>query len=263
MDYSPLIGIQDVSRVYLAANGTKTFALKDISLQIKNGEIISFIGSSGCGKTTLLRLIAGLDIPQKGNLFMENKKIERASSERGYIFQRPTLLPWKTVEQNAALGLKIKKTEKEKKGLIKKYIDMIGLSGFEKSYPHEISGGMAQRAAIIRSLIVEPKVLLLDEPLSALDAFKRIEMQNVLLDVWEKIKTTFVFVTHDIDEAIVLSDRIAVMTPRPGQIKKIIAVNLGKQKLRNRADNAFLNLRKEILEELKIAAASPEPEYAI
>ncbi|MDR2192219.1 MAG: ABC transporter ATP-binding protein [Endomicrobium sp.] len=258
-----IIKIKDVNRIYRDTNGHKIYALRNVNLDIYKGEFISFIGPSGCGKTTLLRLIAGLDIPQSGELLTGGQKIKKPSFKRGYIFQQPTLFPWKTVEENVAAGLKARKIFKEKKGEIKEYINLAGLNGFEKAYPHEISGGMAQRAAIIRALINEPEVLLLDEPLAALDAFKRVEMQALLLRIWDATKTTMAFVTHDVDEAIVLSQRIVIMTARPGKINKIVEVKLGKNRDRNNDD--FISLRKQILEELHLASSAdaPEPEYLI
>ncbi|MDR3303852.1 MAG: ABC transporter ATP-binding protein, partial [Treponema sp.] len=214
----PLIEIRNVDRVYRDTNGAPLYALKNIHLSIRKGEFITFIGPSGCGKTTLLRLIAGLDRPQSGSLSIEGEEITNPSAERGYIFQQPSLFPWATVFDNVATGLKARKVYEEKRAMVQEYIDMMGLDGFEKSYPHEISGGMAQRVAIIRALINEPKVLLLDEPLGALDAFKRIELQDLLRTVWRKLGATMAMVTHDVDEAIYLSSRIVVMSSRPGQV---------------------------------------------
>ncbi|MDR2427252.1 MAG: ABC transporter ATP-binding protein [Endomicrobium sp.] len=256
-----IITIKDVNRIYRDSFGHKVYALRNVSLELYSGEFISFIGPSGCGKTTLLRLIAGLDGPQSGRLSIQGNVIEKPDHERGYIFQQPTLFPWKTVEENAAIGLKARGVYKENKDKIGEYIKMIGLDGFEKSYPHEISGGMAQRVAIIRALINEPKILLLDEPLAALDAFKRIEMQTLLIKIWKTMKTTMAFVTHDVDEAIALSQRIVIMTSRPGKIRKIIDVKLGDHRDRN--NDAFISLRKIILEELHLASIIPEPEYSI
>jgi ABC-type nitrate/sulfonate/bicarbonate transport system ATPase subunit len=256
-----LIEIKKVNRIYRDTNGNPLVALKDINLNIQKGEFITLIGPSGCGKTTLLRLIAGLDRPQSGSLLIDGVEIEAPSYERGYIFQQPTLFPWATVYDNVALGLKARKIYHEKKELVQEFITMIGLTGFEKSYPHEISGGMAQRVAIIRALINEPKVLLLDEPLGALDAFKRIELQDQLIDIWEKTGATMAMVTHDVDEAIYLSRRIVIMTPRPGQIVDVIDVDIGED--RNRNSDSFIALRKRILEQLHLVISRPPPEYAI
>jgi len=256
-----IIEIQNVSRVYHDTNFNPVEALKDVSLTIKKGEFITFIGPSGCGKTTLLRLIAGLDRPQGGKVFSDGEEITGPSHRRGYIFQQSTLFPWATVHDNVAVGLKTRGVYQAEKGRIKEYIDLIGLTGFEKSYPHEISGGMAQRVAIIRALINEPEILLLDEPLGSLDAFKRIELQDQLLDIWKKTGATMAMVTHDVDEAIILSTRIVIMSSRPGRFVKILDVDL--EKTRNRNDDDFIALRKRILEELHLGISRPLPEYAI
>ncbi|MDR2797237.1 MAG: ABC transporter ATP-binding protein [Treponema sp.] len=257
-----LIHIQGVNRIYQGANGDPIYALKDINLLIKRGEFVSIVGPSGCGKTTLLRLIAGLDPPQSGHILIDGQEIRETSHERGYIFQQPTLFPWATVFENVATGLKARGIYETHKHLVKDYIHMIGLRGFEKNYPHEISGGMAQRVAIIRALINEPKVLLLDEPLGALDAFKRIELQALLLDIWKKTGTTMVMVTHDVDEAIALSGRIVIMTPRPGEITEIFEVELGEEN-RDRNSDDFIILRKKILEALHLVISRYPPEYEI
>jgi ABC-type nitrate/sulfonate/bicarbonate transport system ATPase subunit len=254
-----LIDIKKVNRIYRDTNGNPLYALKDIDLEIAKGEFVSIVGPSGCGKTTLLRLIAGLDRPQSGTLAIENHEITGPSHEQGYVFQQSTLFPWASVLDNVAIGLKARGIYQGKEKQVQNYIDMIGLTGFEKSYPHEISGGMAQRVAIIRALINEPKVLLLDEPLGALDAFKRIELQSLLLDVWTKTNTTMVMVTHDVDEAIALSTRIVIMTPRPGQITDIFDVELGE--IRDRNNDDFIKLRKKILEVLHLAISQPQVEY--
>ncbi|MDR3267929.1 MAG: ABC transporter ATP-binding protein [Tannerella sp.] len=246
-----LIEVRHVERIYYDTTGRQTIALQDVNLDIRRGEFISFIGPSGCGKTTLLRLIAGLDFPQGGRLSIEGKTIRKPGPDRGFVFQQAALFPWKTVEGNIAIGLKAGKVYKEKKVKIKEYIDMIGLSGFEKAYPHEISGGMAQRVAIARALINEPKVLLLDEPLGALDAFTRIDLQDTLRQLWKQTRTTIALVTHDVDEALSLSNRIAIMTSRPGQISEIIEVKIGNKSDRN--DDTFISLRKRVLEKLHLA----------
>ena len=246
-----LINISCVNRIYYDTTGKPTVALQNVDLDIRKGEFITFIGPSGCGKTTLLRLIAGLDTPQSGIVSIEGQPIEKPGYERGFVFQQAALFPWKTVEGNIAIGLKARKVFKEKGRYIKDYIDLIGLTGFEKAYPHEISGGMAQRVAIARALINEPKVLLLDEPLGALDAFTRIELQRTIRRIWEKTGITIVLVTHDVDEAVFLSDRIAIMTARPGQISEVIDVNLKQERDRN--DDEFIILRRRVLEKLELA----------
>ncbi|MDR1339686.1 MAG: ABC transporter ATP-binding protein [Prevotellaceae bacterium] len=243
-----MIEIKNVSRTY--SDGQHTEALRDVSLEIRRGEFLSLTGPSGCGKTSLLRLIAGLDSPQDGELLMEGRAIDSPCHERGYVFQQAALFPWKTVEENIAFGLRARRVYREKKRLVGEYLSLVGLDGFSKSYPHELSGGMVQRAAIARALINGPKVLLLDEPLGALDAFTRIELQNVIREIWRKTATTVVLVTHDVDEAIYLSDRIAVMTPRPGRISEILTVNLPAGRDRDSED--FIGLRRTMLRKLTI-----------
>jgi len=258
---SVLIDIQNVNKAYLDISGNTVCALKNINLQIEAGEFISFIGPSGCGKTTLLRLIAGLDKPDKGKIFLDGEEITGPGSERGFIFQQPALFPWNTVEENVALPLKAGGVYRQKKADVQKYIDLIGLAGFEKTYPHQLSGGMAQRVAIIRALIPGPKVLLLDEPLGALDAFTRIDMQNELLSIREKTGATFVFVTHDVDEAIYLSTRIVVMSPRPGEVKEIFTVTPGgaRKAKRRRSGAGFIDFRKKILRSLYHIISAEHP----
>ncbi|MDR0768407.1 MAG: ABC transporter ATP-binding protein [Dysgonamonadaceae bacterium] len=246
-----MIEVKGVSRIYYDTLGLPTEALLNVSLEILQGEFLSLIGPSGCGKTTLLRLIAGLDLPQVGELLIEGRAIEKPSYERGYVFQQAALFPWKTVEENIAIGLKARHIYKEKKDLVPEYIRLVGLDGFSKSYPHELSGGMMQRVAIARALINEPKILLLDEPLGALDAFTRIELQNTIRRIRSETGTTIVLVTHDVDEAIYLSDRIAIMTARPGRINEIINVEIGSERDRNQ--DAFIKLRRRVLEKLHLA----------
>ena len=255
------ISIRNVNRVYKDSDGNKTEALADVSLDIKPGEFISIIGPSGCGKTTLLRLIAGLDKPASGNLYINDEEISGTDPARGYVFQQGGLFPWLTVRNNIAYGLKARKVYAGKKEKVKEFIDLVGLDGFENVFPHQISGGMAQRVAIARALINEPQALLLDEPMGALDSFTRADLQDKLLELWKKHNTTMILVTHDIDEAIYLSDRIVIMTPRPGKISKIINVDLGRPRMRGSVD--FLEMRRQILEFFELAQALPEPEYNI
>lgn len=258
---SALIEIKNVFRDYIDEDDNKVEALFDVNLTIREGEFISIIGPSGCGKTTLLRLLAGLDEPSCGDLTINGHEIKAPDPERGYVFQQGSLFPWLTVEKNIASGLKARGVYKEQKSDVAQYIELIGLNGFEKSYPHQISGGMAQRVAIARALINRPAALLLDEPMGALDSFTRADLQEKLLELWKKNRTTMILVTHDVDEAIFLSDRIVIMTPRPGKISEVL--NLDLPRPRDRAGIDFTTIRSKILEKLHLASTKQAPEYEI
>lgn len=255
------ININNVTKTFVNVNGDITRALTNISLDIKPGSFVSFIGPSGCGKSTLLRLIAGLIKPDSGELILDGNEIGDAGYDRGLVFQNPTLFPWLNIYDNIAFGLRARKIYKENKALVNEYIDLVGLKGFEKNYPHQLSGGMAQRAAIARALVGHPKVLLMDESLGALDAFTRMNMQDEILKIWKEKSMTVVMVTHDVDEAIYLSDKIVVMSPRPAKIEEIIDVRLSRPRARNNPE--FLRLRSEILKVLDFAGHEEEPNYYI
>ena len=256
-----ILEISAVDRTYLDDAENRVEALKGIHLSVKQGEFISIIGPSGCGKTTLLRLLAGLDFPEKGRITLNGAPVTGPDPHRGYVFQQGSLFPWLTVEKNIAAGLKARGVYKNEKQAVAAFIDLIGLSSFEKAYPHQISGGMAQRVAIARALINRPVALLLDEPMGALDAFTRADLQDKLLELWKTNGTTMILVTHDVDEAIYLSDRVVIMTPRPGRISEILAIDLPRP--RHRGGTEFLAIRKSILEKLHLASAAPQPEYTI
>ena len=256
-----ILTIENLRRIYKDDDGADVEALEDVSLDVKRGEFISIIGASGCGKTTLLRSIAGLDKPDSGSIMMDDHPITKPDPERGYVFQQGGLFNWLTVEQNISYGLKTRRVYKQKKDDVAKYIELVGLKGFEDSYPYQISGGMAQRVAIARTLINEPKMLLLDEPMGALDSFTRADIQDKILELHRLNGITMMLVTHDIDEAIYLSDRIVIMTPRPGKISNIIEVNIPHP--RQRGGVEFLAMRRKLLEEFDLATALPEPEYKI
>jgi len=223
--------------------------LDNISLSLAPGELVSLIGPSGCGKSTLLRLIAGLDSPGSGELWVGTETITAPSAERGLVFQDPNLFPWLTVRHNIEAGLVARGLLHGKRDEVDEFMRLVGLESFAKAFPHHLSGGMAQRVALARALINHPKVLLLDEPLGALDAFTRMRMQDEVLRLWEA-RGTMLLVTHDIDEAIYMSDRIVIMTPRPGRIERIIAVELARPRQRNSVE--FLRLRGDILEFLHL-----------
>lgn len=240
------VEIQNVKKIFKQPMG-ELEVLSDINFSVKPGEFVSIVGASGCGKSTLIRMIAGLERATSGQVMVGNRKVEKPSIDVGLIFQESRLYPWLTVEKNIEFGLHGRLSNPEKKELVQKYIDLVELSGFEKAKPKQLSGGMQQRVSIARTLINKPKVLLLDEPFGALDALTRINMQNEILKIWKKEKVTMILITHDIDEAIFLSDRIVIMSNRPGVISKIIPVEQSKP--RDRSSMDFMRIRREIYTE--------------
>lgn len=221
--------------------------LKNINLEVRKNEFISIVGASGCGKSTLLRIIGGLEKDYSGEVYCKNKLINKTGVDRGIVFQEDRLFPWLTIEKNIEFGLPEKMVSEKKRGFVKDHLELVGLEKFAKAYPHQLSGGMKQRVSIARGLVNNPDILLLDEPLGALDAFTRMNMQKEILRIWEKEKTTMILVTHDIDEAIFLADRVVVMSSRPGTINKIIEVNLPRP--RRRSSNEYIKIRNEIYAE--------------
>ena len=220
--------------------------LDDINFSVKKGEVICIVGSSGCGKSTLLRAICGLDTDHEGTVLIDGTEVIGPNKHRGMVFQEHRLFPWLTVAQNVGYVLN-NMSKNEKKEKVQHYIDLVGLHGFEKSYPHELSGGMAQRAGIARALVNTPSVLFLDEPFGALDAFTKISMQKELKRIQRKSQMTMLLVTHDIDEAVYLADRVIVMSERPGRIRRIVPVELPKHRDRNSYE--FVEIRKIIYDE--------------
>jgi sulfonate transport system ATP-binding protein len=223
--------------------------LRNIALDIAAGEFISIVGASGCGKSTLLRLIVGLDDDYDGDILLGTRRIDGPGQERGIVFQEHRLFPWLTVRENIALGLDNSAASPARKAQsVADDIALVGLRGFENAYPHQLSGGMAQRAAIARALVARPEILLLDEPLGALDSLTRSYLQTELLRIWRQEQVTMIMVTHDVEEAIFLSDRIVVMEPRPGRIRTVVPIDL--EHPRDRAAPAFVGLKERILREL-------------
>ncbi len=251
--------IRDISRIFTDSLGNQVIALQAVNLSIKPGEFVCLLGPSGCGKSTLLRLSAGLDSPTAGEIDLDGDRVIGPHYTRGLVFQDPTLFPWRTVRENVATGLHARGIEWRNNSEVDELIQLVGLKGFENSYPYQLSGGMAQRAALARALINHPKVLLLDEPLGALDAFTRMHMQDEILRIWQERQTTMIFVTHDIDEAVYLSDRIVVMTPRPGKITKVMVDELSRPRVRNHPD--FFHLKSEVLELLHLVHEEPLDYY--
>lgn len=250
--------IHDVNKSFIV-NGQSVDVLKDINLEIEEGEFVVIVGHSGCGKSTLLKMIAGLETNDTGELSVDGKEISGPGMDRGMIFQEHRLFPWLSIEKNVQLGLKgLSKEEKRK--LSDQYLELVKLSEFKKAYPSQLSGGMSQRAAIARSLVSQPEILLLDEPFGALDALTKIELQEEMLKIRERFHNTMIMVTHDIEEAVYLADRIVVMPARPGRIKDVIKVELGKY--RDRGSTDFTYYKKKIFDYF-FEEKTDTPEYNI
>ncbi|WP_243881190.1 MULTISPECIES: ABC transporter ATP-binding protein [Rummeliibacillus] len=226
---------------------TKKVVLDGIELKIEEGDFLTIIGPSGCGKSTLLKIIAGLDTEYRGSIEINGRNVTKPAISQGFVFQEHRLFPWMTVEKNIAADLNLKDPTVRKK--VDEMIEIVRLKGYEKAYPSEISGGMSQRVAIARALIRDPEVLLLDEPFGALDAFTRKHLQDVLIDIWQKKKITMVLVTHDIDESISLGTDIAILRSNPGQLQKLIHVELAYP--RNRTNPSFQYIRQQVLQEFE------------
>ncbi|WP_424193626.1 ABC transporter ATP-binding protein [Ampullimonas aquatilis] len=247
MAHAATLEISNLSKQY-KVKGEALSVLENIHLSIKPGEFISIVGSSGCGKSTLLRLLIGLDSEYQGEILLDGNRIVSTSLERGIVFQEHRLFPWLTVEQNISLGLlNAPGTDQEKTASVKEHIALVGLQGFEEAYPGQLSGGMSQRVAIARALVNRPEVLLLDEPFGALDTVTRTHLQQELQRIWEQEGITMILVTHDVEEAVYLGDRVVVMLPRPGRIKKIIDVPLARP--RDRTGQEFANFEESVLNE--------------
>jgi len=238
--------IERLSKRFKIESGSVT-ALEDVSLGVEPGEFVTIVGASGCGKSTLLRLIVGLEAAYDGSIRLGEKRVDGPDLERGIVFQEARLLPWLNVEQNIAFGCGPQMSARERRQAVDEHISLVGLGPFAKAYPYQLSGGMQQRVSIARALVNRPKVLLLDEPFGALDALTRIVMQQEILRIWQAERTTMILVTHDIDEAIYLGDRVVVMSSRPGTIQRIVPVDLPRPRRRSTVD--FVNIRQQIYAE--------------
>ncbi|WP_246791878.1 ABC transporter ATP-binding protein [Burkholderia perseverans] len=248
IDSPVALEIHQVRKRY-AQRGAALEVLDDISLAVRDGEFVSIVGASGCGKSTLLRLIAGLDTDYDGEIRAGGERVRDTSLQRGIVFQDHRLFPWLTVEQNVAAALRNSPlAARARREAVAEHIALVGLAGFEAAYPAQLSGGMAQRVAIARGLVNRPKLLLLDEPFGALDAQTRTRMQHELQRIWARERITMLLVTHDVDEAVWLGDRVVTMAPRPGRIARIVEVGLPRP--RERAAPAFARLRDTILADL-------------
>jgi NitT/TauT family transport system ATP-binding protein len=239
--------IRALNQSFPRDDGSRLVVLENISFEVKNKEFVCILGSSGCGKTTLLRMIAGLDTAESGSVVLDGGEIRGTSPKVGMVFQEYSLFPWRTVIDNIAFGLEMQGMAKEERYRIAEhYLNLVNLAQFRDSYPSELSGGMRQRVAVARALALDPVLLLMDEPFGALDAQTRNMLQQELLEIWEKTKKTIIFITHSVDEAVYLSDRIIVLTPRPGRVCRIFPVDLIRP--RDRTGVEFAHVRREVLD---------------
>jgi NitT/TauT family transport system ATP-binding protein len=239
--------IRHLSRTFVRDDGSELEAIRDVNLTIRQEEFICILGPSGCGKTTLLRMIAGLDRVTAGEIMLDGERISGPNPKVGIVFQEYSLFPWRNVIDNVAFGLELQGMGKEERyARAGQYLDLVGLSQFSKSYPSELSGGMRQRVAVARALALDPLILLMDEPFGALDAQTRNLLQNELLEIWGKTKKTIVFVTHSVDEAVFLGDRLIVLTPRPGSVCDTIPIELSRP--RDRTGPEFAQVRRKVLD---------------
>ena len=255
MDKNPMdlkIAVKGIDTVYNDGKKSAFKAIDNVSLNVYKNEFVCIVGPSGCGKSTMLRMMAGLDFPTKGIITIDGKKIIGPGDDRGMVFQTYTLFPWLRVEDNIKFGLKLQKfTKAEQEEITYKYLRIIGLEKFAKCYPKELSGGMKQRVAIARALANNPEVLLMDEPFGALDLFTKSQMQLLMRDIWQKEKTTVIFITHDIEEAVFLGTKVYVMTPSPGKIHAEIDIDLPENRDLDLKDTPeFIKIRRSINEML-------------
>ena len=251
-----LLSIQGVSRTFTSHKGQQTQALLPVDFAVQENDFVTILGPSGCGKSTMLRIVAGLDFPSSGQVLLGGKEVTGPGADRGMVFQSYTLFPWLTVAQNIRFGLREKGvSEALQKERSDYFIAKVGLRGFEQHYPKQLSGGMQQRTAIARALANDPKILLMDEPFGALDNQTRVLMQELLLGIWEAERKTVMFVTHDIDEAIFMANRVAVFSARPGRIKADIPVNLPHPRHYTvKTTPEFMELKARLTEEIRAEA---------
>ena len=247
------LSIRGVSRTFTSARGKATQALLPVDFEVRENDFVTILGPSGCGKSTMLRIVAGLDFPTTGQVVLDGQPVEGPGADRGMVFQSYTLFPWLTIEQNIRFGLRERGMgAAEQKDRSDYFISKVGLRGFEQHFPKQLSGGMQQRTAIARALANDPKILLMDEPFGALDNQTRVLMQELLLGIWEAERKTVMFVTHDIDEAIFMANRVAVFSARPGRIKTELAVDLPHPRhYRVKTSPEFMDLKAHLTEEIR------------
>lgn len=260
---SEKVVLRGVGKTYAdKQRGRETRAVTDFSLSIRDGEFVCILGPSGCGKSTVLNMVAGFEAATSGTIEIDGAAVSAPSSERGMVFQRPMLFPWLTIMDNITFGPRMAGVREEVyRPAAQRYVDLMGLAGFEKHYPYELSGGMQQRVALARAWITEPKLILMDEPFGALDAQTRLLMQELLLQVWERLRTTVLFITHDIDEALFLADRVVVMSARPGRLEEDIAVTLDRPRRYESIihDPQYIRSKQHILQVIRAGATASDP----
>jgi sulfonate transport system ATP-binding protein len=257
IEISPALEIDHVSKTF-HVGAKQVEVLRDISLSVRSGEFVAIVGASGCGKSTLLRLVLGLDTDYEGEIRLEGERVRRPGLDRGMVFQEHRLLPWLTAEGNVAAALRRSGLPaRERARLVAEHLALVGLGDFTNAWPAQLSGGMSQRVAIARALVNRPRFLLLDEPLGALDALTRLRLQDELARIVQLEKSTVLLVTHDVDEAVFLADRIVVLQTNPGRVSRIVNVHLERRD-RNRSASAFLRLRDEVLEVLGVRRTARE-----
>jgi NitT/TauT family transport system ATP-binding protein len=256
----PFIEVKNIVKVYEdAKRGTSLLALDNINLTLEKNEFLCLLGPSGCGKSTLLNMIAGFEKQTSGTILMNNKEVTGPGADRGMVFQQPTLMPWLPVWENVSFHLKLKGVgKKERRERAQEFIEMVGLKGFENHYPYELSGGMNQRVGIARALLLNPSVILMDEPFAALDAQTKMDLQEELVRIWQFHKVTVIFVTHSVEEALILGTKVAVMTRRPGKIRELMNIQLPRP--RDITSHQFNEYKRNILgyirDESKLAKAT-------
>jgi NitT/TauT family transport system ATP-binding protein len=244
-----ILGIDRLQKIFYP-NGGPLSVLEEISFSAEDGELICILGRSGCGKSTLLKIVAGFVPPSSGKVLLNNQPVEGPGPERSVIFQEDALFPWLTVRENIAFGLRSRdQNKKSRRAEVERFLELVGLGEFGDYLPNEISGGMKQRVALARVLILKPQVLLMDEPFASLDAQSREEMQKLLLSLWQELAITILFVTHDVNEAVILADRVLVMSKNPGRIHEQVRVDLPRP--RSRDSSAFLHFSRRLYEALR------------
>lgn len=256
----PAIKLENVNKFYTDTDGNEVHALKNINLTVGDGEFVCIVGPSGCGKSTLLEIVAGLLEPTDGGVMLDGERINGTSRDIGVVFQDASLFPWRTIRKNVAFGMEVAKLPKEEREKqIEKYISMVNLNGFENKYPSQLSGGMRQRAGLARTFAAEPKVILMDEPFSAVDHLTRCTLQEELIQIWQKERKTILFVTHDINEAVFLSNRVVLLGPRPSSVQQIYDIPYPHKRNRNAAE--LLEIAARIAKDINSAGQDIPEDY--